>query len=367
MENHFLRAHYTRAGIDEAMGTTASAERETPGAIIQQDIEHNTGMPYRAPAWLPGGHAQTIYPTLFARRPHVNFRREKWPTPDGDFIEIDFVDGTSGKPFLVLFHGMEGSSNSHYAREIMAHIHAMGWSGAIPHFRSCSGQLNTAPRLYHCGDYEEADWILRRMHDISVDGADENARGTRPFFVAGVSLGGSVLLQWLGQSQNAANFVDAAVAVCAPLDVAAGGHAISRGFNRIYTRTFLRTLIPKALKKLEQHPGLYDRDAVLRCKTIYDFDRIVTAPLHGFQSVDHYWECASVNRLLPDITVPTLVLNTQNDPFLPARCLPTHAADSVELEYHPHGGHLGFTTGPPPGRHTWLAHRLTSFLSRFNP
>ncbi len=120
-------------------------------------------MKYLSPRWLPGGHLQTIYPALWIPRPEVSFRRERWVTPDDDFIDIDFVDGKPGQPMVVLFHGLEGSSDSHYARALMAAIQARGWSGAIPHFRGCSGELNQAPRFYHSGDAQEIDWILRRI------------------------------------------------------------------------------------------------------------------------------------------------------------------------------------------------------------
>ena len=120
-------------------------------------------MIYRAPPWLPGGHLQTIYPATFIAKPPVSYRRERWDAPVGDFVDIDFVDGVVGKPFIVMFHGLEGSSNSHYARALMAHIAALGWSGAVPHFRGCSGELNRAPRFYHSGDTQEIDWILHRQ------------------------------------------------------------------------------------------------------------------------------------------------------------------------------------------------------------
>ncbi|TFW04747.1 alpha/beta hydrolase, partial [Oxalobacteraceae bacterium OM1] len=165
-------------------------------------------MKYAAPTWLPGGHLQTIYPALFIRKPPVTYRRERWHTPDGDFIDVDFVDGTPGQPFVVLFHGLEGSSDSHYARSLMARIQAMGWSGAIPHFRGCSGELNHAPRFYHSGDAEEVDWIIRRL-------AAQPGRRDAKFYAVGVSLGGNALLRWLGESQHEADFIDAACAISA--------------------------------------------------------------------------------------------------------------------------------------------------------
>jgi predicted alpha/beta-fold hydrolase len=314
------------------------------------------GFAYRAPRWLPGGHLQTIYPATFLRRPAVAFRRERWNAPDGDFIDIDFLDGQPGKPLLVLFHGLEGSSGSHYSRELMAHIQRLGWSGAIPHFRGCSGEINAGPRFYHSGDVEELDWILRRLN-----GGALRASANR-FYAVGVSLGGNALLRWLGESGAAADFIAAACAVSAPLDLAGGGAALSSGFNMIYTRVFLKTMIPKCLVKLEQFPGLFDRKRLLAARNLHDFDDVVTAPLHGFRDADDYWDRASARHVLDAIRVPTLVLNAQNDPFLPAQHLPQRAAPCVTLEYPREGGHVGFVTGAAPGDNTWLPRRIVDFL-----
>ena len=311
---------------------------------------------YSAPPWLPGGHLQTIYPATCIPKPRVAFRRERWNTPDNDFIDIDFVDGQPGQPLLVLFHGLEGSSNSPYARALMAHVEALGWSGAVPHFRGCSGESNQAPRFYHSGDAQEIDWILRRLA-----GCPERMQ-TAKIYAVGVSLGGNALLRWLGESQNQAGFIDAACAISAPLDLTAGGAALSRGLNLLYTRHFLQTLKPKCLHKLEQFPGLFDRETMLRSRNLYEFDNIVTAPLHGYRDTDDYWLRASARHVLGDITVPTLVLNAQNDPFLPARYLPRAAAPCVTLEYPRQGGHVGFAVGGPPGALDWLPRRIVRFL-----
>lgn len=312
---------------------------------------------FRAPWWLPGGHLQTVYTAKVTQCPQVPYRRERWATPDGDFIDVDRVDGDAGKPFLLLFHGMEGSSRSPYAASIMAQIARLGWSGAVPHFRSCSGEMNHGPRLYHCADYHEADWIIRWLHEERPQAGLETDRS--PFYAAGVSLGGNVLLHWLARSQHGSGLVDAAAAICPPLEVAAGGHALSRGISRLYGHVFLRTLKPKAIRKLTQHPGLFCPDRVRQCRSIYEFDSVVTAPLHGFSNVDEYWEAASTVRLLDDIKVPTLVLNTLNDPCVPATSIPRSGTGSVRMEMARSGGHLGFTSGRFfPGRVTWLPDRL---------
>jgi predicted alpha/beta-fold hydrolase len=313
-------------------------------------------MNYRAPRWLPGGHLQTIYPAKCIGKPFVAYRRERWDTPDGDFIDIDFVDGEPGRPLVVLFHGLEGSSDSHYARSLMSHIAPLGWSGAVPHFRGCSGELNHAPRFYHSGDADEVEWILRR---IAANRIQDRAG---KLYAVGASLGGNALLRWLGESQHQAEVVDAACAISAPLDLAGGGAALSRGMNMMYTKVFLQTLKPKCLQKLQQFPGLFERETMLSARNLYEFDNVITAPLHGYRNTDDYWDRASAKHVLDDIMVPTLVLNARNDPFLPAHHLPRTASPCVTLDYPPEGGHVGFAIGSFPGALDWLPERITRFL-----
>jgi predicted alpha/beta-fold hydrolase len=234
----------------------------------------------------------------------------------------------------------------------MAELVRRGWSGAVAHFRGCSGEANIAPRFYHSGDVAEIDWIIRRLHP--------RVRGK--FYACGVSLGGNVLLRWLGESQHQAEFVDAACAVSAPVDLAKGGNALSRGFNRIYSRMFLQTMKPKCMAKLKQFPGLFDADAMLAASDLHAFDNVVTAPLHGYRNADDYWDRASAKHVLNDITVATLVLNAQNDPFFPGIHLPRKASPHVVLDYPEEGGHVGFATGGLPGSLDWLPRRMLHFL-----
>jgi len=307
---------------------------------------------YRAPWWLPGGHLQTVV-GAFSPAPRVAFSRETWETPDGDFIEIDWAGAPDGERLLVLFHGLEGSSRSHYARAIAAEALARGWRFALPHFRGCSGKLNRLPRAYHSGDSDELDWILRRLA--------QGAAG--PIFAAGVSLGGNVLLKWLGErGADAARTVRRAAAVSAPLDLAASGNALDRGFNRrTYTRVFLATLKAKAFAKLTLGHLRVDQRRLARARTLREYDDLITAPLHGFRDTDDYWTRAASAPWLARIEVPTLVLNARNDPFLPAAALERAArgaASAVVLEFPHTGGHAGF-----PGRDRWLARRVLDFLS----
>ncbi len=312
---------------------------------------------YRAPRWLPGGHLQTIWPAVIAPRAPVAFRRERWTTPDADFIDVDCVDspGNDAAPLVVLFHGLEGDSSSPYACGLMAAVSARGWRGAVVHFRGCSGELNRAPRAYHSGDSAEIDWILRRFAALHP---------AAPLYAAGVSLGGNALLKWLGERNTAAGFVRAAAAVCAPQDLQAGAQALARGFSLRYTRHFLKTLKAKSLGKLGQYPGLFDRDRMLGSRDFFDFDDAVTAPMHGFDSCYDYWTRSSCRQFLGDIRVPTRILNALNDPFVPMHALAGRAEVSrqVSLDYPAQGGHVGFHAAGLAARSSWLSDYLMTYF-----
>ena len=312
--------------------------------------------PYRAPGWLQGGHAQTIYAAMLIPRPRVDYRRTQWDAPDGDFIELDWVDGPADAPLVVLFHGLEGSSRSHYAQSLMHHVRVHGWRGVVPHFRGCGGRPNRLPRAYHSGDLHEVHWILERM---AVQA------GAAPCFAVGVSLGGNALLKWLAaQGAVARTWLHAAAAVSAPVDLQVAGHGLGRGFNRFYTWHFLQSLKPKSLQKLRRYPGLYDARKVARARNLYEFDELVTAPLHGFASADDYWTRASSKPELHRIELPTLLVHARDDPFLPGSHLPRphEVSPHVTLEYPDGGGHAAFVTGAFPGRLEWLPHRLLEFF-----
>jgi len=317
---------------------------------------------YSAPFWLPGGHLQTLYAVSLAR-PAVAYRRERWELPDGDFIDLDWLDGgantpddaPSDAPLVVLFHGLEGDSHSVYARYLMAALQQRGWRGVVPHFRGCSGEPNRLPRAYHSGDSAEVGYILHRLR-----------AGATRIYAAGVSLGGNALLKWLGEQGSAAGeVVRAGAAVSAPLDLPAAGAALDRGLSRIYSAHFLRRLKPKALAKLDRFPGLYDRQAVAAASRIEQFDSLVTAPLHGYHDAADYWRQSASKPWLQHIQVPTLIINARNDPFMPAEVLPdsTQVSAQVTLDYPQQGGHVGFVTGPFPGGYDWLPKRLLDFFS----
>ena len=312
--------------------------------------------PYRAPFWLPGGNLQTLYPFFFSWLKRPPYRRERWELEDGDFIDLDWLDGAHRSPIVVLFHGLEGHSHGHYARSLMAKLQAQKWRGVAPHFRGCSGTPNRLPRAYHAGDVAEIDMIVRRLK------ADYPSV---PLYAVGVSLGGNALLKWLGeQGSEAIGIIEKAVAVSAPVDLLAAGRALDKGFNRLYVKHFLSTLKRKALQKLTQFPALFDRQLLRDAHTLYKFDDLVTAPLHGYKNVEEYWTKASSKPGLENIHIPTLLINARNDPFLPFSALPfpDQVASCVTLEFPREGGHVGFLSGPFPGTLNWLPTRILDFF-----
>jgi predicted alpha/beta-fold hydrolase len=274
--------------------------------------------------------------------------RDRWTTPDADFLDIDKQTASrADRPMLVLFHGLEGSSVSHYAQAFAGWADEQDLNFAVPHFRGCSGQMNLLPRAYHSGDHEEINWVLERLR------SEHQAAGGQLLLAVGVSLGGNALMRWAAlQGHQAQLKADAIAAICAPLDLTQSGLAMARGLNRqIYTPMFLRSMKPKAMAKWAQHPGLFDKAALMAAKDLYAFDNIFTAPLHGFKGTDDYWTHASAKPLMRDIRLPALALNALNDPFVPAHSLPLNVdvSNSVTLWHPEQGGHVGFAQGGWPG------------------
>lgn len=307
---------------------------------------------YRAPAWMPGGHMQTIWPALFSKagdKEALRFERQRLSAPDGDFVDADWLRAqdaaaaAGSRPLLLLFHGLEGSSRSHYALAFARYAQQRHWDYVVPHFRGCSGELNRAPRAYHSGDFEEVGWILSQLTQGHAG----------PVYAVGVSLGGNALLRWSQEAgEGAAGNVAAVVAISAPLDLAVSGAQIDKGLNRqIYVRNFLSTMQPRARQKHAQYPGLFDMQAVSRARSLYEFDDAFTAPLHGFRNASDYYSRASSLPAMHRIRIPALVINALNDPFVPPAALPrpTQVPAHVQLFQPMTGGHVGFAAGRIPG------------------
>jgi predicted alpha/beta-fold hydrolase len=325
----------------------------------EQEAGLSVNSHYVPPWWLPGGDLQTIYARSLARNYQTNYRRERWETPDGDFVDLDFVDASNDdSKLLVLFHGLEGSSQSHYARSLMEFASRRGWRGLVVNFRGCSGEINRLPRAYHSGDSAEVDWILRRLK------ANQPLRG---IYAVGVSLGGNMLLKWLGEAgREAGAIIERAAAVSAPVDLRAAASVLDFGHRRaLYTRRFLRSLKRKMLTKISQHGLKIDATEILACSTFREIDDLYTAPIHGFTDADDYWTRSSSKPWLKQIQIPSLMINARNDPFLPASALPHdgEVSDSVTLCFPSFGGHVGFVSGRFPGSLTWLPQNIFQFFT----
>jgi predicted alpha/beta-fold hydrolase len=332
--------------------------KTTKDDLKPESASCTAGSTYRAPWWLPGGHLQTIYARELGKHYSVSYRRRRWETPDADFIDVDWLDHReSHNKTVVLFHGLEGCSQRHYVVSMMAMVRQRGWRGVVPHFRGCSGEPNRLQRSYHSGDSREIDWILRRVRE-------ENSQSE--IYAVGVSLGGNMLLKWLGEEgRNALQLVRRAVAVSVPVDLAAAAAQLDAGLKRlIYTRHFMDSMRPKLLAKVAAHELAIDSDAIRACSTFRQFDELYTAPFHGFENADDYWRRSSSKPWLKQIEVPTLLINARNDPFLPASALPTRAevSGAVTLEFPETGGHVGFVSGNFPGKLDWLPLRVLEFF-----
>jgi predicted alpha/beta-fold hydrolase len=287
-------------------------------------------------------------------------RRERLETPDGDFLDLDWLAASgAGLPLVLILHGLEGSSRSHYVGGLLREAASAGLGAVALNFRSCSGQLNRAARLYHSGDTADLDWVVGRLLD-----RDPALR----IGLVGVSLGGNVALKWLGERADAApGGVVGAVAISTPFDLAACARALDRGLQRsLYTADFLRSLRAKIKAKAHLYDGRIDLGTALRARTFAEYDRAVTAPLYGFTDERDYWARSSSGPYLADIRRPCLLINAVNDPFVPPSSLPAETvAGSPWLEalFPREGGHAGFLEGPL-GRRSWSERQAVLFLGR---
>lgn len=311
---------------------------------------------YCPPKWLIGGHLQTIWPARIIKFPSPKYTREYLPTPDGQTqLACDYVFADRpNAPLIMMFHGLEGSSQSHYAKALMSYAKEKGFNGVIVHFRGCGGVPLKGSKAYHGGDSEEVAWILHALK-----------QRFGKVFATGVSLGGNMLAKYLGEYRERVD-CDGAVVISAPLDMVAASVPLSKGLGKnLYTMDFLRTLKPKAYQFWLEHPDRFDWDAVKKAKTFAEFDSYFTAPIHGFKDAMDYWTQSSAKPLLKNIQVPTLIINAQNDPFIPADSLPNEKEVSVKVSLlqPKDGGHVGFASGAFPGDINWLPKTILSFLT----
>lgn len=278
--------------------------------------------------------------------------------PDGDFLDLDRLDGPPGSPLLLILHGLEGSSRSTPVLGLLGGARRLRWRAAALNFRSCSGEPNRLPRSYHGGETSDLAWVVDRL------AMEEPAA---PLLCAGFSLGGNVLLKYLGERGDAVpRQVRAAAAISAPFDLAASARWLARGPGALYTRRLVASLRRKTLEKLRRYPGLVDRRAVLAARTLEQFDDAVTAPVHGFRDAEAYWAASSSLPLLAGIRRPTLLINALDDPFFPTRLLPVREASAnphLRALFPARGGHMGFLSGAIPGLpRPWAKEQTLAFF-----
>lgn len=307
--------------------------------------------------WLPSPHLQTLWPVFSGAKKKPTLLRERLELPDGDFIDVDWVNAHLDAPIVVVLHGLEGSCHSHYARDVLYTLQCSGYRAVFMYFRSCSGEVNRMPRYYHSGDTEDLAWLIQRL---------QQQYPNVPLMAIGYSLGGNVLLKWLGETAEN-NPLQCAIAVSVPLLLYKLADRMQGGFSRFYQRHLITQLKHK-LKQKQIQRGIHANVDMKELKDFWSFDDKITAPLHGFKSAEDYYNKASSRQYLKTIAVPTLILHAKDDPFMDDTVIPneTELSSSVTLEVSEKGGHMGFVSGVIPGRgQPWLPKRISQFIKQY--
>lgn len=313
-------------------------------------IEKST---YKNPWWLPGGHAQSIFPTFFRRVKTPAFHSHRIYTPDKDFLDLDLASAEeNNSKLLILSHGMEGNSRRKYIWGMMSAFIEEGWDVMAWNFRSCGQDMNLRPRLYYCGDTDDIQTVIRHAIDL----------GYQSIILAGFSMGGSITLNYLGKYVDSVPpEVLGGITFSVPCDLTACSIRLDKGFHKIYTYNFLLTLREKIRRKHAQMPEIYSVDGLDKIKTLKAFDDKYTAPIHGFLSAEDYWYKCSCSHVLGLIKRPVLIVNAKSDPFLVGDCYPLEAAKKngrIYLEMPDAGGHVGFAS---KGGYYWSEQRAVEF------
>ena len=309
---------------------------------------------FRPAWWLPGPHLQTLYPSLFRTRKSPALTRERFELADGDFTDIDWTHPTDSMKVLIL-HGLEGSLESHYTGGLLCALEQSGYTAGLMYFRGRSGEPNRLPRSYHSGDTGDLEEVMQRL--------TQRHPGTK-IAVVGYSLGGNVLLKWLGEKGGSAG-ITTAIAISVPLDLHLAALKLGSGLSRIYQRHLLNKLRVSVTEKAARHAPPFPLDSLHELNTFHKFDNEITAPLHGFRDVDDYYAKSSSKQFLQGIEIPTLLLQAIDDPFLPASALPDgdELSPAITMELSQHGGHVGFINGANPLKpRYWLEERILQHL-----
>jgi len=309
---------------------------------------------FTAPNWCNNSHCQTIWPLLARKKLTIPWQRQRLELPDGDFLDLDWRGQQAGtNPVVLVLHGLEGSSHSHYARAMGYALPQHDFRVVVLNFRGCSGSHNRLTRSYHSGETEDIAYVI---NDIKKSNPDA------PLFVVGFSLGGNVLLKWLGEQKTAAP-ITAAVAISVPFDLGVAADRMTEGLSRIYQRYFLSSLIPKIISKNKLVELPVDIQKVRGAKTLREYDNFLTAPLHGFADAQDYYTRSSCKQFLGDVSIPTNIIHSRDDPFMTTSIIPKQdeISEHVSLNIQNHGGHVGFI-----GKQGyWLDQIVPLFFSRF--
>ncbi len=319
---------------------------------------------FRPAWWLPGAHAQTLGARLLRSRRGVRLRRQRLELSDGDFLDLDWAvrDGGDETPLVLVLHGLEGCAESGYTFEMYRALHRVGLDAVGLNFRSCSGEPNRLARMYHSGETDDLRLVLREL---------SRRYPARPLGAVGFSLGGNVLLKHLGEQgqrgTQGRERLRSAAAISVPFDLAAGAERINRGFSVVYQTYLVRRLRRKVRAKTTVLTPHIDVPRVLRARTFREFDDLGTAPLHGFADADDYYTQSSSRRFLGHIRIPTLLIHSRDDPFLPAEAVPERLVRQnphLDARFTTTGGHVGFVTGPPWAPGFWAERTAATFLAR---
>lgn len=312
--------------------------------------------PFKSPWWLANAHLQTLWQTIFRRQPEVTTQRERLLLPDGDFVDLDWA-GYDGAPIVVILHGLVGSINSPYAKGILRAVVDHGWNGVFMNFRGCSGEPNRLPRCYHSGETEDLSTLVTEL---------KKRYPGRPIAAVGFSMGGNVLLKWLGET-GSKNPLSGAVAISVPFELEKSANHINQGVYRFYQWWLLRELrelMANKFKKIKA-PTL-NADEIAKIQTFWDFDNKVTAPLHGFVDAQDYYTKASSRQYLKRVKKPTLILHATDDPFMTKDVIAEakELSPYLTLEVSDSGGHVGFVGGTPWKPKYWIEERVPEFLAQ---
>jgi len=309
--------------------------------------------------WLRNPHLQTVWATVTRRQTKIETQRERLELPDGDYLDLDWA-GTGHGPIVLILHGMGGSIESPYSRGFLRAITENGWRGVLMHFRGCSGEPNRLPRLYHSGETEDIAYVVQTLKNREPD---------TPLAAIGVSLGGSVLINWLGKHKKDKLLV-ASVAISVPFELKKAANHINKGLSRFYQWYILRDLRRTIINKFKIMKAPIDFGDIERLNTFWEFDNKITAPLHGFLDVHDYYEKASCRPYLKQIEIPTLILQARDDPFMSPDVIPEpqELSEQVTLEVSETGGHVGFVAGTIPWRPVyWMEQRAIEYLKEHLP